>query len=335
MRQRGHSGAKHRQGQGREAGPAEDGASLRRTNGEFFLNWSGLLIGLLVMTVDYLVLRDQINNEEWIFIRKPQSQVWILMVSAQFALWGSVISPLWRWKAEVKPPSGDQRPLVVRLKAILAILFFAIPTYFFLAIPDSGLAHHDAKLTIINLVGAYVAITAAAGIWNVRATIEATFARRRPDEGMGMTAKQWAADILRLRQKLQRFIGLLGAMVGLGTLTKGALRQAFLASGGAPSLFPSEFILIHGAYFSCLLALVYVPTHSLLAEAGNRLVDAVFPIASSDLDLKKSAGWQADRKALEDLLQVGTAATDDLRASLSILAPLATGIVSIWLGTKG
>jgi hypothetical protein len=123
-------------------------------------------------------------------------------------------------------------------------------------------------------------------------------------------------------------------MVGLGTLTKGALRQAFLATGGNPKLFPAEYVLIHGAYFSALLALVYVPTHALLAEVGDRLVDAVFPALSPDLDLRKSAGWQTDRKALEDLLQVGTAATDDLRASLSILAPLATGVVSVWLGTK-
>jgi hypothetical protein len=342
MPRQGHSGAADREGEGREAGPAEDGASLRHTFGEFLLNWSGFLIGLLVMTVDYLAFPGSINAEEWEFLSKPQSQVWILMVSAQFAFWGSVIFPLWRWKAEVKPPSGDP---VVRLKAILAIVFFAIPTYFFArVIPDAGLAHHDAKralvahhdakLALINLVGALVAITAAAGIWHVRATIEATFAGRRPDEGTGMTAKEWAADILHLRQQLQRFIGLLGAMVGLGTLTKGALRQAFLASGGPPGLFPSEYVLIHGAYFSCLLAFVYVPTHALLAEAGSRLVDTVFPLASPDLDLKKSAGWQADRKALEDLLQVGTAATDDLRASLSILAPLATGIVSVWLGAR-
>jgi hypothetical protein len=335
MSRRGRSDAELLDAGGRGAGPAKDGISLRRTQGEIILNWSGFLIGLLVMTGDYLTFPDRISPKEWGFLSSSRSKVWILLVSAQFAFWAGAIFPLWRSRAGITCSFGVHHPSQVRLKALLAIVFFAMPAYFFVRkIPDSGLAHHDSKLVVVNVVGAFVAITAGVGIWTVRAAIETRFDGRRPDEEGGRTSKEWAADILLLRKHLQGFIGLLGAMVGLGTLTKGALRQAFLATGGDPGQFPSDYVLIHGAYFSALLAMVYAPTHAVLAEVGTRLVDAVFPGDSPLLDLKKSAGWQADRKAMEDLLHLGTAATDDLRACLSILAPLASSVVAVWLGTK-
>ena len=54
-------------------------------------------------------------------------------------------------------------------------------------------------------------------------------------------------------------------MISLGTLARGASRHAFFAAGGSPADFPPEYVLLHGAYFTGLLALVYVPTYTRLA----------------------------------------------------------------------
>ena len=140
--------------------------------------------------------------------------------------------------------------------------------------------------------------------------------------------------LLDLRAHLQRFITLLGAMVALATLAKGALRQAYLATGGNPAEFPPEYVLLQGAYFTGLLALVYIPTFTILAAIGADLVESTYPVTAPDLDWDKLAGWQANRKSLEQLLQLHSGAVDNLRASVSILAPVATSVVSVLLGTK-
>jgi len=93
-------------------------------------------------------------------------------------------------------------------------------------------------------------------------------------------------------------------------------------------------VLLHGAYFTGLLALVYVPTYTRLLAAGDAILDSVFPVSAPDLELKKVAEWQSNRKSLEDLLQLRAGALDNLRASVSILAPLASGAISVLVGDK-
>ena len=123
-------------------------------------------------------------------------------------------------------------------------------------------------------------------------------------------------------------------MVTLATLAKGALRQAYLATGGNPSAFPSEFVLLQGAYFTGLLALVYLPTFTILAALGADLVESAYPVTAPNLDWDNLSRWQANRKSLEEILQLQSGAVDNLRASVSILAPVATSVITVLLGTK-
>ncbi len=123
-------------------------------------------------------------------------------------------------------------------------------------------------------------------------------------------------------------------MISLGTLAKGASRHAFIAARGNPADFPPEYVLLHGAYFTGLLALVYVPTYTRLVAAGGDILDSVFPVTAPGVELSRLAEWQSNRKSLEELLQLRTGALDNLRASVTILAPLASGTVSVLLGDK-
>jgi hypothetical protein len=123
-------------------------------------------------------------------------------------------------------------------------------------------------------------------------------------------------------------------MIALSTLTKGALRQAFLATGGNPVDFPTEYVLLQGAYFTGLLALVYTPTFTLLTGVGADLVENVYPVKAPELDFAHLSQWQENRASLEDLLQLRSSASDNLQAVISILAPVATSVISVMLGTK-
>ena len=61
---------------------------------------------------------------------------------------------------------------------------------------------------------------------------------------------------------------------------------------------------------------------------------SIFPVTSTDVELRNLASWQANRRSLEELLQLRAGALDNLRASVTILAPLASGAVSVLLGDK-
>jgi hypothetical protein len=198
-------------------------------------------------------------------------------------------------------------------------------------VPDSNLAHHDLKMALVNITAMIVSLVAVAGIWYVRAALEAAFAGKGAGERPAHSVQEGIKVLLDLRAYLQWFITVLGAMV---TLAKGALRQAYLATGGNPVAFPSEFVLLQGAYFTGLLALVYLPTFTILGALGADLLESAYPVTAPNLDWDNLSRWQASRKSLEEILQLRPGAVDNLRASVSILAPVATSVITVLLCTK-
>jgi len=325
----------HHKGTGATREPKLSASIARGSSFEIALNWAGFFVGLLIMTGDYVVAGPSLDRQNWEFIASPKAMVWIFFVAGQFAFWANIVEPLWRWRSQLRLDYGLRQTRAIRLKLAAAIVFFALPGFFLVYIvPDSNLAHHDPKMGLVNLIAMMVALIAVAGIWYVRAALEATFAGKGPGGRPVRSVQEGIAVLLDLRSYLQRFISLLGAMVALATLAKGALRQAFLATGGDPAKFPPEYVLLQGAYFTALLALVYIPTFTILAAIGTDLVDSTYPVTAPALDWDDLARWQTNRKSLEELLQLGSGAVHNLRASVSILAPVATSVVTVLLGTK-
>jgi hypothetical protein len=308
---------------------------LPRSTIEIALNCAGFFVGLLVMTGDYLLAGRSLTQKNWAFLASPYAMVWIFLVAGEFAFWATIIEPLWRLRSQLRIDYHLGRTREIGIKLAAAIVFFALPGFFLVRIvPDSDLAHHDAKMGLANLLAVIVALVAVTGIWYVRAALEATFAGKGPGGQPVRSIEEGVRILLDLRRYLQRFITLLGAMVALSVLTRGALRQAFLATASDPNAFPAEYVLLQGAYFTGLLALVYIPTFMVLAAVGADLLESAYPIRENDMDWGNLSQWQANRNSLEELLQLRSGAIDHLRASVSILAPTATSIVAVLLGTK-
>jgi hypothetical protein len=307
----------------------------RGPTSEIILNWAGFFVGLLIMTGDYVVAGRTLKREAWEFIASPKAMVWIFLVAGQFAFWANLIEPLWRWRSKLRLDYGLSQTHAIRLKLMAAIVFFALPGFFLVyVVPDSNLAHHDEKMGLVNVAAMITALVAVAGIWYVRAAVVATFAENGSAVRQSIPVQKQIEIVIDLRTHLQRYITVLGAMVALATLAKGALRQAILATGGKSADFPAEYVLLQGAYFTALLALVYIPTYSILAEVGSDLVETIYPITKGDLDWDHLSRWQGNRKGLEGLLQLEGGAVHNLRASVSILAPVATSVMSVLLGAK-
>jgi len=324
-----------RAGAGLERAPKLGASILPRSTTEIALNCAGFFVGLLIMTGDYVAAGRSLEPKNWEFLVSPQAMVWIFFVAGQFAFWATIVEPLWRWRSRLRLDYGLRLTREICLKLAAAIFFFALPGFFLVRIvPDSNLANHDPKMGLVNLIAMTVALVAVTGIWYVRAALETTFAGTEPGGRPVHSVQEGIQVLLDLRGYLQRFITLLGAMVALSTLAKGALRQAFLATGGNPAEFPSEYVLLQGAYFTGLLALVYIPTSTVLAAIGADLLESTYPIAGTDLDWENLSRWQANRKSLEELLQLRSGSVHNLRASVSILAPAATSVITVLLGTK-
>jgi hypothetical protein len=325
----------HPEGAGLKEAPSLVEQVKPRSMSEVALNCAGFFVGLLIMTGDYLVAGKWLSAESWAFLASPKALVWIFLVAGQFAFWSSIVEPLWHWRTRLRQEYGLTLTREIRIKQAAAIVFFALPAFFLIHIvPDSNLAHHDLKMALVNLVAMIVALVAVAGIWYVREAFEVAFTGKGAGGRPEGSATESIRVLLDLRADLQRFITLLGAMVALGTLAKGALRQAILATGGHPEAFPADYVLLQGTYFTGLLALVYIPTYTVYSKIGANLVDSLYPIAEPNLDPENLSRWQGNRKGLEELLQLRTGALDNLRASVSILAPVATSVVTVLLGTK-
>jgi hypothetical protein len=301
---------------------------------EFATGTMGFLFGLAIMTWGSLPWPGSGHSSD-AFLRAPEALVWVFLIAAEFAFWFSALPFQWHWRCAIRDEFRIQPTSELRGKHILAVLMFIVPAAILaLAQPPIQLTHHREKVLLVNLVAVFAAVVAIQGIWYVRAALgDVRWGWETPvDETT--PAKEKVRDYLSLRESLQRFIAFLGMMISLGTLAKGGLRHAFVATGGSPSAFPPEYVLLHGAYFTGLLALVYVPTYTRLAAAGGALLDSVFTVTAPDVELRKLSEWQSNRKSLEELLQLRSTALHNLRASVVILAPLGSATLSVLLGDK-
>jgi hypothetical protein len=86
---------------------------------------------------------------------------------------------------------------------------------------------------------------------------------------------------------------------------------------------------MYGAVLSCLVALVYWPTHARVAMIGGELRDRCLPVPSPRS--ARWADWHADRKALDELLGLQVSTIASLRTGAAILMPLAGSIVGLGL----
>lgn len=160
------------------------GVLLRpRSTAEITLNCAGFLVGLLIMTGDYVAAGRALNQQSWEFLESPKAMVWIILVAGQFAFWATIVEPLWGRKSRLRLDYGLRLTREIRLKLAAAVIFFALPGYFLVRIvPDSNLAHHDLKMALVNLTAMIVSLVAVVGIWYVRAALEATFAGKGAGE---------------------------------------------------------------------------------------------------------------------------------------------------------
>jgi hypothetical protein len=130
-------------------------------------------------------------------------------------------------------------------------------------------------------------------------------------------------NFTRLRSSLRQFLFSAGAIVAGAVLAAGALQQA-LGKHGDP-----EIVFAYGIFLSAMLAAAYAPAFAQLQRAGERLLDAIeAPPATEDPD------WPVGsmrRREVRSFLGLDVDFLQSLRVGIAVLAPLASGFLSLLL----
>jgi hypothetical protein len=276
------------------------------------------------------------------FISTPQFLVWVMLLCGQAAFWALAIVPLYRTLRSLVCELRAEESLTTKTIAgiTLSALAFATAAVLFAFAPrilPSRLASrthypghwplpsHTPKLTILTAIAIVIALAAIVGMW------------------MAGIALQWLASkgtadletlnrFLVLRTTLNGLLTLTGVIVGLGTLSSGALRNAVLAlNPPAPAKplfeFDAQYVLVYGLFFTGLLAIAYAPSYLALRTTGTWLRNNAYPLP--DPGTPTFSAVLKERETFDDFLQVNLSASASFKASVAILAPLASSLIAL------
>jgi hypothetical protein len=290
----------------------------------------GAAFGVGVLYVDW-----PFPDEADAFTSTGEYGLWLFLLAAQTALWALALLPLaaslravWRFGER------NWRVIASTGSLALALLLIAVGTRFVsTSFPEINypLPSHGVKLTVIAIIGSAIAIAGGLGMALVHAGLRQI---TRNDVGSDTARDKAIKDLFLLREHLERLLAIEGAIIGAAVLATAALRNAVLAYGEKveteATSFPPEYVLIYGAAFSILLALVWAPIYSLLITVSGRLRDAAVGEHPADASW---TDWHERRKKFEDFLGLQTTASASFRSGVAILTPLASGLLGLLFDT--
>jgi hypothetical protein len=139
-----------------------------------------------------------------------------------------------------------------------------------------------------------------------------------------------ARDIERiryLRRCLRTATASLGAIVALAVIASGALRSAVEAAG--KDALPDTFVLVYGAWFTGVLAAIYLYAFGALEARARKILDATAPLPDPDLPSADAFKAMVElRRELAGELELGGDPRKNLEGLVAVLSPLAGALLS-------
>jgi hypothetical protein len=283
----------------------------------------GFGVGFGVLFIDYFLSewskdqRDTANSSAFI--------LWAGLICAQVALW--TLALFWLLPSSVRLWKRYYRESKVELwlsgSAILGIILLIVAGFPGATSWPDYLPNHELKIGGLTVYGALVGLVAAGGIWLVHGGLK-TLAKEH------LATRSALDTFVALKSDLERFLAMLGAIIGLLVLSTGAHRRVVLAYAketGEPVDYGVELVLVFGFFFSILVAAVYLPTHLTLIRVGNGIRDAFFPPVAPS-----SAKWEdliAKREKLGGLLELQVGPLGRFKTSAAILTPLVGSLIAL------
>lgn len=138
-------------------------------------------------------------------------------------------------------------------------------------------------------------------------------------------------EYLGYRSLLQNYLTTGGMLFSIIPLMASAYFSIYVDTKDLSSdQFPLKSIIMYGLILSMVLFLVYIPAYINLVNTGKALRNALYPFDS----MKNLEIIIADRDRLDTLLETNVSVGQSMKASVGILAPLASSLVVSLLGVK-
>jgi hypothetical protein len=284
-----------------------------------FVLFGGALFGFVVLFADYLRW-DQCHRT---FAGNGAFVLWAGLMCAQTALWALALAFLLPSVTRLRARyfARNRTEVVGSTWMIMAIiLVVAVGLPIKSSWPDY-VPHHAVKIGLLTIVGLFVGLVAARGIWFVHGGL-----KQLAGENLG--TDQALRTFLALQSDLHRFLGTLGAILGLIILSTSAQRRVVLAYA-ADTQYGYELVLVYGFFFSILVAATYLPTHLTLIRVGQRIRDTLFPAVPAN-----SPEWldrTTKREQLGSMLELQTGPLGRFKASAAILTPFVGSLIGLLL----
>ena len=289
-----------------------------------YIGWGlgGLSVGAIVLTCGQIGERKSWASVELTralsFIDSSAFEAWLFLMSALTAVCAMLFLPLRRQLRQVRRiTTASWLELGIGLLALLlpvVVLQLVLQT-------TSPMRYHTARIYILIVPGLVVGAGCLAGILMSGAAAKRDI-RERP-------LRRQVAYMERVQKHLKFFLIVAGAIVGLGTLARGALRHALLAADLPTTNLDKNEIIVYGLYLSMILAIAYVPARIAIRTGSQRILDEHFPMPS---DPKKLRDWSTQHKIVSGVLQVDVSLKEEFESGVAILAPLAGSATSLLLG---
>ena len=264
--------------------------------------------------------------ESQAFIKSADAIPWIFINVVLFALYPIFFllawTPLYRYR---KYGCNKKKEIIASSILITGLFFFPFWIGNMVGIVNfPPLEYVQGKILIFRGAGFFgSALPMAIGIWTIQAAIRGSFGVIK---ARGVDIKKYIG----FRDYLQQFLMALGILLSLFILQSAGYRSAAIASGATTAAsYPSVLLLLVGAYFTFLIAILYFPAYLDLVSAGKRLLNACFPLPAPG-----SVSWTeqyAKRKSLEDLLELKVTGEQRFLTSVSLLAPFVSSILTLLL----
>jgi len=236
--------------------------------------------------------------------------LWASIAGVLGALSGSTIgSGVARWHDLQQIQRVPVRRVVPSVVAFLALVVGAVVTTY--AILGSGLTWRSVVFVSIVVLGALPAGATLAGL------------RVISMRGLSGAPGEQLAALMRLRRILGRVLQMMGSLLLMLVLVGAAA-----VGWGSSEKIPQSTAFVIGAAGSILIALMHIPTATLLRRRCQVYVDEFSDIAHvAKADLITAA---EDRIKLEEILGVNRTSLSELQSGLVIIGPLlATTIAAI------
>jgi hypothetical protein len=264
----------------------------------------------------------------------PAFRIWALVGAVSMLTSFAVAVGLWRSETAGRGQDRGVLRWVPRvLYVALAVLVYLVERAFLaLDLTPALPAEVTARWGLLFVVGALAATPAVLGLWRVCARLgELKGGPEGPSAAV--TTEVFMSELRRAGKHAQRCLVGLTVIVSVGVVTTAVLRKALLAAGYPPDQLPASWLLLHGAFLTALVLLVYLPFFLSWHACVARFVEASYPLPEPGLPTDE---WIKDRERLERVLQGNTTLKQNLSAAFGILAPFGGSLLGLVLpGLKG